>query len=205
MDTKHPLARSSHSYAAVCLALVLAAAACGGSTGPGSGGAVVTFDLGTESFAAAGDIAFGIEGRPVPDEDWAVAADPDSVGGIVVTAFRASETFGQGDLFVLQVQPAHTGTFAPCGPDEPCRGRLFRGWSPDTNDYDSWFEITSGTVDVEALTRTRIRGTFTFTVRSDGGSGADSLAITDGAFDVPVDGRVGGFVCGLPPSNGCLQ
>jgi len=204
METKHSFAGSSRPYAAACLGFALAAAACGGSTGPGSTGTGVTFDLGNESFAAAGDLVFGIEGRPGPDEEWAVAADPDSVGGIVVTAFRPSGTFGEGDLFVLQLQPAHTGTFAPCGPDEPCRGRLFRGWSPDTNAYGSWFEVTSGTVDVQTLTSSRIRGTFSFTLRSDGGSGDVTLTIGNGTFDVAVDERAGGFVCGLPSSDACL-
>jgi hypothetical protein len=205
MATRPGGIRGRRSSALAGLAFVLVAAACGGSTGPGPGGGGVTFDLGSESFAAAGDVVFDIEGRPDPGRDWAVAADPDSVGGVVVTAFRASSTEGVGDLFVLQLQPAHTGAFSPCGPDEPCRGRLFRGWNVNLSTYDGWFEITSGTVDVQTLSDTRVRGTFTFTVRSDGGSGDQAVAIQHGVFDVPVDGRLGGYVCGLPPSSGCTQ
>jgi len=187
------------------LAVIAAAAACDDSTGPASGGTGVTFDLDSEPFAAIGNFVVDVEGRPVPDASWAVAADPDSVGGVVVTAFRVSETVGVGDLFVLQLQPAHTGTFSPCGPNEACRGRLFRGWRTDLTGYDDWYEIASGTVDVEALGPIRVRGTFRFDLRSEGGSGDAVLSIEDGSFDVPIDDRVGGVICGLPPSNGCLQ
>lgn len=187
------------------LALTLAAAACDDSTGPGSDGTGVAFDLGSEAFAAVGGLVVDVEGRPLPDADWAVAAEPDSVGGIVVTAFRVSATEGVGDLFVLQLQPARTGIFAPCGPNDACRGRLFRGWRTDLTGYDDWYEITSGAVDVEALGPVRVRGTFRFDLRSEGGSGDVMLSIEDGAFEVPIDDRVGGIICGLPPSVGCLQ
>jgi hypothetical protein len=187
------------------VAATAAVAACDDSTGPASGDAGVAFDLDGVSFAALGDLVIDIEGRPAPDADWAVAADPDSVGGVVVTAFRVSETAGVGDLFVLQLQPADTGTFSPCGPNEACRGRLFRGWRTDLTGYDEWYEITSGTVDVEALGPRRVRGTFRFELRSEGGSGSAVLSIEDGSFDVPIDDRVGGIVCGLPPSTACLQ
>lgn len=205
MKTKHALARWLRGYAPAGLALTFAVAACDDSTGPGSSGTGVAFGLGSESFAAVGDLVIDVEGRPPADDDWAVAADPDSVGGVIVMAFRVSEAAGEGDLFVLQLQPAHTGAYMPCGPNEPCRGRLFRGWRTDLSGFDEWFEITSGTVDVEALGPTRVRGTFSFDVRSDGGSGDIVLSIDGGMFDVPIDDRAGGFVCGLPPSNGCPQ
>jgi hypothetical protein len=150
-------------------------------------------------------VVVDVEGRPLSDADWAVAADPDSVGGVLVTAFRVSETEGVGDLFLLQLQPARSGSFAPCGPNEACRGRLFRGWRTDLSGYDDWYEITSGTVDVEALGPSRVRGTFRFDLRDDGGSGNAVLAIEGGMFDVPIDDRVGGIICGLPPFSGCLQ
>lgn len=212
MERRRSLVGRWPSSALAGLGVLAVVTACGDSTGPGIRGSGVTFDLGTESFTAAGDIVFSIEGRPTGDE-WAVAADPDSVGGIAVTAFRASATEGRGDLFVLQLQPARTpllrpletGTYTPCGPDEACRGRLFRGWRTEVTGWDDWFEVTSGTVDLQALSPTRIRGTFRFTVRSEGGSGPVTLAVENGVFDVPIDGRVGGFVCGLPPSDGCLQ
>lgn len=202
MSTVHPLARR-RGYALAGLALVLAAAACEDSTGPAADGSGVAFGLDGEPFAVSGDLVVDIEGHPLPDADWAVAAAPDSVSGVVVTAFRASATDGAGDLFVLQLQPAHTGTFSPCGPNEPCRGRLFRGWRTDLTGYDDWFEVTSGTVEVVALGPTRVRGTFSFGLRSDGGSGDAVLSIENGAFEVPIDDRVGGIVCGLPPSSGC--
>jgi len=203
--TKRPFARGWAASVLAALAITAAAAACDDSTGPAPGGAGVAFDLDGDSFAAVGDLVISIEGRPAPDADWAVAADPDSVGGVAVTAFRVSETEGEGDLFVLQLQPAHTGAFSPCGPDEACRGRLFRGWRTDLTGTDEWYEITSGTVDVEALGPRRVRGTFRFELRSEGGSGDAVLSIEDGVFDVPIDDRVGGIICGLPPSSGCLQ
>lgn len=186
---------------------VLAAASCGDSdsTGPGSGGGEVRFGMGDVrgEFSAAGDLV--LDGGRLDGSDWAVAADPDSVGGIVVTAFDGISIEGTGDLFILQLQPARVGAFPTCGPNEACRGRLFMGLRTDLTVYDDWLEITAGSVEVEELTSKRVRGTFTLTFTNGGGAGSTDLYAFGGRFDVPFDDRAGGIVCGLPPSVGCLS
>lgn len=195
-----PLSRHSRLF----LAVVLTASACDDSTGP-VGGTGVMFDAGGQPFAAVGDLMIDIEGRIVENADWAVAADPDSVAGVTIVAFQQSETAGEGSLFVLQLQPAHSGAFTPCGPDEACRGRLFRGWRNDGTGYDEWFEIISGTVNVEHLGGIRISGTFNVTLRSAGGVGDVAFTIDGGLFDVPIDDRAGGVLCGVPPITACIS
>lgn len=155
-------------------------------------------------FATEGQLDFDIEGRPI-FADWAAAVDPDSLGGIVVTAFETSNVFGVGNLFILQLQPATTGTYDACAPDEACRGRLLLGWQINYTEYDEWLEVTSGTVEVEELSESRVRGTFALTLRNEGGAGDTSYGIFDGRFDVPVDDGVGTFIACLPPVEACLR
>lgn len=187
----------------VSLAVLLAACGDASGPGPGSSDGVVVFDLGDGGgFSASGDLELD-QGIPIFG-DWAVAADPDSLGGLVITAFQASDTAGRGDLFVLQLHPAREGAFTPCGSDQDCHGRLFLDWRLDFAGYGDWFEIVSGSVEVEELTGSRVRGSFSFTLRDDGGAGSTVLAIEAGSFDVPVDERVGGLLCSIPPSAGCL-
>lgn len=184
--------------------LILGIAACGDSTGPGPDEGELEFTYGGDagSFSARGDVVLT---GGVPDfDEWALAAEPDSVGGIVVTAFQPSATAGQGDLFILQIQPADgEGTYEPCGPDEVCRGRLFQGWKTDLSGYAAWFEVVSGSVEIDELSDARIRGSFTLTLREDGGQGPAEIVISDGAFDVPVSDAAGLLFCELPQSAGC--
>ena len=177
--------------------------ACDDTTEPEPTDDGLSFMIGDAEFSASGDLE--LDGGQLPSEDWAVAADPDSIGGIVVMAFRATvDEPGSGTLFVLQLRPARDGTFTPCSPDDECHGRLFIGWHTDYTGYDEWYEIVSGSVEVDELSASRIRGTFRFTLRDEGGAGSTTIEIADGAFDVPIDERAGGVICGIPPSQGCL-
>lgn len=187
------------------LAVELSCSDPSGPDGEGSAGSLEFTAADTElDFAAAGHLDFDIEGRPL-FEDWAVAAEPDSLGGIVVTAFETSDVDGVGNLFILQLQPATSGVYDACGPNEACRGRLFLGWHTSDAGYDEWLEVTSGTVEVEELSESRVRGTFALTLRNEGGEGDESYGILDGRFDVPVDEGVGTFIACLPPAQACLS
>ena len=197
--------RVRSAFALVAVPAIMAIAACDDDPlgpGPDEGEVEFTFDDGAGSFSASGALVLN---GGVPDfDEWAVAAEPDSVGGVVVTAFMPSATQGEGDLFLLQIQPVDgAGTYEPCAANEECRGRLFRGWRTDGSGFDEWFEVVSGTVEIDDLSDTRIRGSFELTLRDEGGEGDTELVIEDGDFDVPVSSTAGIFYCDLPDAVGC--
>jgi hypothetical protein len=88
-------------------------------------------------------------------------------------------------------------------------GRIWHGWTTPANGVPGYRGIRllrrPREEEVEELTPTHVRGTFTFTFTNDGGGGSTDLYAFGGRFDVPFDGRAGGMVCGLPPSVGCLH
>lgn len=199
--TRHQSFRIALAF--IALLAMIPTAACNDPVGstPIEGQVGFTFGNGSGRFAAAGDLVLN---QGIPDFDqWAVAADPDSVGGIAITAFQPSATQGEGDLFVLQLRPARTGGFEPCEPNASCHGRLFRGWKIDFTGFSEWYEIVSGSVTVDQLSPTRIRGTFQFTLWSNGGQGTDTLTVDSGTFDVPITDAAGRLLCSVPPSAAC--
>ena len=139
------------------------------------------------SFAATDTMEVGEGELPEPG-DWAIAADPDSVGGIALSAFRGTGT-DEGDLFILQLSPVRTGTFDPCGPNEDCRGRIFVGLKTDFSSFDAWYEVVEGTATVDEITEDRVRGSFELVLRSDGGEGEGEITLEEGFFDVPFAGE----------------
>lgn len=193
----------------LAVAAAVAWAGCEGDPAGPSDREGLAFQLGgavTGSFAASDTMEVGENGLPEVGE-WAVAADPDSVGGIVLSAFRPMAE-GEGDLFVLQLFPARTGTFEPCGPDEDCRGRIFFGLLTDFSDFDDWFEVVSGEAEVTEITEDRLRGRFDLVLRSEGGQGDRTVTVEDGTFDVPFAGAdaTGVIECrigGLGGGAGC--
>lgn len=89
---------------------------------------------------------------------------------------------------MLQLFPAAEGAFAPCGPDEDCRGRIFFGLLSDFSAFDAWYEVVDGEVEVIEIGDARVRGTFELTLKSEGGEGDEEITLEDGAFDVPFAG-----------------
>lgn len=179
---------------APCLFILLPAATvgCGDTTGPEAGGGVsFSFDGAVQgSFSApAGTPLTSVEG--VPDfDDWSLAAAGDSVGGLLLGGIRRVSP-DRGDVFILQLAMAESGSFA-CAPDADCHGRLLLS-VPDhaglpPGEADHWFEIVSGEAVVASLDGQRVSGTFSFTARSEGGAGADVVQVTDGTFDLPLAG-----------------
>ncbi len=179
---------------APCLLILLPAAtvSCGDTTGPETdGGISFSFDgavRGTFT-APAGTPQTSVEG--VPDfDDWSLAAAGDSVGGLVLGGVRRAAP-DRGDLFILQLSAARTGSFA-CSPNADCHGRLLlsvpdhAGLPPGMPEH--WFEIVSGETVVSNLDGQRVSGTFSFTARSEGGAGAEVVQVTDGTFDLPLAG-----------------
>jgi hypothetical protein len=147
------------------------------------------------SFEFAGDRSgiFEADGVPtVSDEGgvehgvWTVA-QRDSIGGIVIAGFQVA-TQATGDIFILQLRPAAVSDFESCGPGTGCRGRLLIGLKPETFIPDEYFEIVSGNASITELMETRVRGSFSFTARSDGGDGDETITVIGGVFDAPIVG-----------------
>jgi hypothetical protein len=136
------------------------------------------------SYLAAGTPVVGGDGQP-EFGSWAIAAEADSLGGLVLAAFRPSEDL-KGDLFVLQLTPLGSGTFTPCEPNADCHGRVFFGYHGSL--FDHYFEITSGSVTVAEIAGGRLRGSFQFVAHDEGGTGDQVITVDDGEFDVPFAG-----------------
>ncbi len=136
------------------------------------------------SYLAAGTPVVGGDGQP-EFGSWAIAAEADSLGGLVLAAFRPSEDL-KGDLFVLQLTPLGLGTFTPCEPNADCHGRVFFGYQSGL--FDHYFEIVSGSVTVTEIAAGRLRGSFQFIARDEGGTGPQVITVDDGEFDVPFLG-----------------
>ncbi|UCC81765.1 MAG: hypothetical protein JSW46_12225 [Gemmatimonadota bacterium] len=152
------------------------------------------------SYLAAGTPVVGGDGQP-EFGSWAIAAEADSLGGLVLAAFRPSED-PIGDLFVLQLTSLGTGTFTPCESNADCHGRVFFGY--DGGLFDHYFEITSGSVTIAEIAEGRLRGTFQFVARDEGGTGTQVITVDDGEFDVPFVGTAeGNAVKCMLPSGSC--
>ncbi|MGD2215990.1 MAG: hypothetical protein PVJ64_04515 [Gemmatimonadales bacterium] len=134
------------------------------------------------SYLAAGTPVVGGDGQP-EFGSWAIAAEADSLGGLVLAVFRPSEDPPKGDLFVLQLTPLGVGTFTPCEPNADCHGRVLFGY--DGGSFDHYFEITSGSATIAEIANGRLRGTFQFVARDEGGMGDQVISVDDGEFDVP--------------------
>lgn len=165
--------------------------ACGGVLDPGDDeGISFSYERAlTGRFAAPADTPrVSVEGVPEFGE-WALAAAGDSLGGVVVGAFRTAGD-GTGDLFVLQLDQLRTGEFV-CG-TAACHGRVLfgipghGGLPPEP--AERWFEIVSGSVTVARAGPDRLQGSFSFVARDQGGSGSAELAVEEGSFDLPLTG-----------------
>lgn len=140
------------------------------------------------SYLAAGTPVVGGDGQP-EFGSWAIAAEADSLGGLVLAAFRPSQD-PTGDLFVLQLTPLGLGTFTPCQANADCHGRVLFGY--DGALFDHYFEITSGSVTIAEIAGGRMRGTFQFVARDEGGTGPQLITVDDGEFDVPFASTAAG-------------
>jgi hypothetical protein len=144
-------------------------------------GVSFTFDGDTTGGYAAAGLPTTLEGQP-EFGSWAISTEPDSLGGLIVSAFRATEQ-PKGDLFVLQLAPLRTGSFTPCEPNAACHGRVIFGY--DGGGYEDYFEIVSGSATIDEIGEDRISGTFRFVARDEGGTGNRTLTVDDGTFAVP--------------------
>ena len=54
---------------------------------------------------------------------------------------------------------------------------------------------------MDELSDTRIRGTFQFSLRDEGGQGPNTILTEDGSFDVPISEQAGIFYCDLPDAD----
>ncbi len=159
---------------------------CGddGPAGPGRvEGISFTFSGDTSGTYVAGG-SMRVDSTGVPEfGNWAIQAQPDSLGGLVIASFRPTAD-PKGDLFVLQLDQRRLGPSTPCEPNGACHGRVFFGFH--AAQFDDYFEIVSGTITIDELGNGRLKGTFQFTARDQGGTGTRTLVVNDGVFDVPV-------------------
>lgn len=176
--------------ATATLLLAGAAAGCGDATGPSDRPGSITLGYAGDVVGGfdvtAAPPTFSVEGVPA-FSDWALAAEQDSLGGVVIAGFLVDGE--EGDLFVLQLTELRAGAFS-CSPDAGCHGRLFFGISDPgglpNGAAREHFEIVSGQVDVSTAGPDRISGAVSFTARSEGGTGPETLTVDDGAFDLSL-------------------
>lgn len=172
---------------------LIAAAGCSDPTVPSppdaSEGLQFTDDRGRE-FASVGYPNFS--GGALDASDFAVAF-PDSVGGLVISSFEATEG-SRGNLFILQLTENRTGNFDSCGVvGEECHGRLLLGIDADNVvDVDETWTLVGGAVSITQNAGAEVIGTFTDLI-FEGPDAESDLVVSAGSFSVPLlaenDGR----------------
>ena len=163
------------------LAVAAALGGCSEATGPDGidEGVNLAWEGGTHR--ASGAPSFS--GQEVDAETFAIAF-ADSLGGVVVASFELKQGT-TGDLFILQLVEAATGTF-DCGPGNDCHGRLLEGIdATNPQSVETYWEIEAGTATVETLTDDRITGELEQVVLLDGDTGATRPILT-GTFDLEI-------------------
>lgn len=158
-----------------------------GNTEPGS----LAMSDGGGGFEASG--APTLAGNEVVPGTFAIAF-PDSIGGVVVSAFR--QTVGtRGDLFILQIKERRQGVFDPCDIFRECYGRLLEDIdAANLSDVGRGWEIIDGSVDVQTIQPDRIVGSFKDLVLESpvpdssaaGSTNTERRDISDGTFDLPL-------------------
>jgi len=137
-------------------------------------------------YEAYGDPAFA--GGALTLSTFATAF-PDSLGGLVITSFEvtAPQNSGvaYGDLFVLQLASAHTGSFGPCGTTDACHGQLLEGFlTSDLQTHGPVWSVVGGTVQVDSLGPDHLQGNFSDLVLQRQDSVAANRTIPSGTFDL---------------------
>ena len=175
-------------------------AACGDEpAGPDPEPTAEGVDFGLRSDVAG---AHSAEGEPAVGSavlgDEFAAAVRDSIGGLVVLSYDA-DTRG---LFILQVAAQAPGTYA-CGPVEsalPCHARYFENVRVDGDriEVDGRFDLTGGTLTLEAVADETVDGAFAGTLERTAGEGITTVEIESGTFRVrlvPGELADGGLDC----------
>jgi hypothetical protein len=172
------------------LALAVASAACGESTGPS-----VTTPSGELDFVANGATptdyhasgAPAVRGDGLPLAGSFAAAFPDSLGGVVIAGYDGSGGGGGGDVFILQLTSPAPGEHSPCtlNGESGCHGRLYRGVDPtNLGVAGGAFQVVPGRVGGTESTADRRRGSMDRSLQSTNGS--ETLTVTGGTFDLPL-------------------
>ena len=191
MSPSSPANRSRHGVRLALAALLLAAgcsdddrkACCGPPPQP-----ALAFDVSGRT-----SLRYQVQGAPrvqaantLDFAPW-VTARHDSLGGIVISAFRPTDDV-HADVFVLQLTTTHLGSYEGCGDvssgPPPCHGRIV--WRVNTSnwsDYDVFDEVTSGSVNVTQLTATHLVATFTLTLHDEMGAGPNQIVLANGVID----------------------
>lgn len=166
----------------------LAVGACDdATTAPGdmeTDGLSFTYHNGA-TYKASGMPAF--EGGDLSGGMFAIAL-PDSLGGVVITAFDAREGT-VGDLLILQLAELAVDVFGPCdalvGGD--CHGRIIADIDATTLEVSGGhWELVGGNVEVLIAAPDRVAGSFDGLVLRLQGDPAEERVLGEGVFDLPL-------------------
>lgn len=163
-------------------ALLILLAACGGDDdkkgGGGSGDGILTAAINADDFTA--------------DKDAAQAVLTNGAGGsnkisLMVTGENASTkqriSFTLYDYVELGAYQLRFGNSDLAYYYENIETVDEAAWiSPDYSISDA--NVVQGTIAISEMTETRVKGTFSFTAREDGGDGIKE--VTEGSFDLPL-------------------
>lgn len=158
------------------------------------------------TYQATGEPAF--EGGDLSSATFATAY-PDSVGGYVISAFQQTDG-STGDLFILQLTDRQTGAHGPCGTGADCHGRILEDFDAATLQLGgTYWEITSGTVQVDQSGPDRLSGSFSDLVLEAQNSSEPDRTIQSGTFDLKLlsdeEGKaaMGCFLASATGSGSC--
>lgn len=164
---------------------VASLAACSDTTGPESP-LPSSLEL---SYADGG--TYRASGEPVFDGGDLSAATfatafPDSVGGYVISSFQMTSG-SRGDLFILQLTDRETGDHGPCGTGASCHGRILEDFDADQlTTLGTYWEIISGTVQIEQSGPDRLVRAFTDLTLQAQDSTAEERTVDSGTFDLEL-------------------
>lgn len=175
------------SLAVLMAGSTLAVAGCGdsptGPTEPDGSNLTLNYSDGGQYLASGTP---SVDGGQISASSFAVAFT-DSVGGVVIAGFQLKDET-RGDLFVLQLKDTRSGSFGPCGANQDCHGRIVEDFDAQTRQTTGgpYFEIVSGSVQVDQAGPDRLKGSITDLVLQAQDSVRPDRTIESGTFDLQL-------------------
>lgn len=157
--------------ASALLVLLIGSSCGGGGTGPGGGGGGTQFGMSAKADGANWSPSFQAIAAHVVAGNYIITGTSTASGGSSIT-ISLSNIGGPGD-YALGVGPSAFG-----GTAQWVAGS--KGWVTDLNGV-------AGTVHIESVSDTHMKGTFSFDAVGLTGGAAGTVHITQGAFDLDVN------------------